>query len=31
MKNTVEQFLGLWVDRNGNVLFIKFLEDKVST
>ena len=23
MKNTVEQFLGLWVDRNGNVLLIK--------
>ncbi len=23
MKNTVEQFLGLWVDSNRNVLFIK--------
>jgi len=23
MKNTVKQFLGLWVDSNGNVLFIK--------
>ena len=26
MKNTLEQFLGLWMDRNGNILLIKALE-----